>query len=93
MSVKVKVPLDLQKFTAGREIVEVTGKTVGDCLDGLQIQFPRIKQQLCDEQGRLLNFYYIFVNSDSPYPVELAKPVKDGDVLSIVPLVIPIGGG
>jgi len=90
MSVKVRFPLHLQKLTGGQEWVETTGHTVGECLDNLEIQFPGIKQRIYDEQGQLLSFYDIYVNSDSSYPEELAKPVKDEDELTIVPL---IGGG
>jgi hypothetical protein len=38
----------------------------------------------------LLNYVDIYVNQDSSYPEELAKPVKDGDRLSIA---LMIAGG
>ena len=88
MSVKVVIPIHLRQFTGGQERVESTGRTVGECLDNLEIQFPGIKQQLCDEQGQLFDFYDIRVNSDSSYPEELAKPVKDGAEITILPILM-----
>ncbi len=90
MGIKVRIHPFLQQFTGGQDVVESTGRTVGECLDNLEIQFPGIKQRLCDKQGHLYDYYEIYVNSESSYPEQLAKPVKDGDVLSIV---IMIGGG
>jgi len=90
MGVKVVLPPYLRRFTGGREWVEATGRTIAECLDNLEIQFPGIKQRLCDQRGRLFSFYDIYVNSHSSYSEELAKAVKDGDELTIVPL---IGGG
>jgi len=77
----------LRKFADGREVVQVVGRTIGECVDGLEAQFPGIKQRLCDDEGKLLSFYEIYVNSESSYPEELAKPVKDGDELTVVTLI------
>jgi molybdopterin synthase sulfur carrier subunit len=88
MSVKVKLPLFFWRDLAGgKEQVESVGHTVGECLENLESQFPGIKQRLCDEQERLLPYYEIFVNSKDAYPEELAKPVKDGDVITVVVLL------
>ena len=90
MSVKVVFLLYLQRFTGGRESAEVTGQTMGECLENLEIQFPGIRQQLCDDQGRLFSTLEIYIDSDNSYTQDPAKPVKDGDELIIVPV---IGGG
>ena len=90
MSIKLRIHPTLLQFTGGRELVETAGQNVGECLDNLETQFPGIKQRLCDEQGKLLNYFEIYINSESSYPEELARPVSDGDELTIVTLV---GGG
>lgn len=87
MGVKVIFPPYLRQFTGGRDWVESTGQNVGECLDNLEIQFPGIKQQLCDERGQLFSFYVIYVKSESLYTEELAKPVEDGEELTIVPVI------
>lgn len=90
MGVKIVFLPYLQQFTGGRRCVETTGQTIGECLNNLEIQFPGIRQQLCDEQDQLFSTLVIYINSDGSYTQDLAKPVKDGDELIIVPV---IGGG
>ena len=87
MGVKMRVPAPLRKFVGGQEWIELTGRSVGECLDNLEVQFPGIKQELCDEQGQLSAFYDIYVNSESTYPEGLTKPVKNGDELTVVPII------
>lgn len=93
---KVRVPEFLLDPTSPRsaasklKIIEVKGRTVADCIDQLEIQFPGIKQQLCDEQGQLQALYAILMNSESLNPRELTRPVEDGELLTILPL---LGGG
>jgi len=90
MGVKVRLHPLLRKLAGDQEWVESWGRTVGECIDNLETQFPGIKQRLCDKQGKLLNYFEIYINSESSYPEELTKPVSDGDELTIVTLV---GGG
>lgn len=66
------------------DVVEMSGNTVGDCLNQLVKQFPDMKKQLFTETGNLFENIIISVNGKSAYPEQLAKPVKDGDELNIV---------
>ena len=90
MSIKVNINPILYHYTNNQDIVEVSGDTVGHCLDALAKQFPDIEKALFDKKGKLLNYIDIYVNGESAYPEELAKSVKDGDELHIV---ITIAGG
>ena len=94
MSIKVKFPAllhpSLRSSGLSYKTVEVSGHTIGECVDQLEARFPGIKRGLCDEKGQLKLYYDIYVNSASSYPEELAKPVKDGDELVIV--IIAAGG-
>jgi len=83
MSVTINIHPSLYHFTNGQAIVEVSGNTVGQCLDDLVRQFPEIKKGLFGKDGKLLNYVDIYVNLESSYPEELAKPVDDGDELYI----------
>ena len=71
-------------------VVEVNGKTVGDCLNNLIGQFPGFQEVLFAKSGKLQNWIEIYVNMESAYPEELAKPVKDGDEIHIT---IMLAGG
>lgn len=90
MSVKVRIPVHLKKFTGYQEMIETAGQTIGECLENLEIRCPGIKRVIYDERGQLHPYFDICVNSQSSYPEELAKSVHDGDELTIVPLM---GGG
>ncbi len=91
MSIKVNLPSHLHSFTGGQSVAEVTGRTVGECLNDLVRQFPGIERAIFDKQGQLLNYVDVYVNRESSYPEELAKPVKDGDELHITLFVIAGG--
>jgi len=87
VSVKINLHPNLYSFTSSQAVVEVKGNTVGECLNQLVKQFPKLKSMLLDEKGRLLNYVEVYVNRESTYPEELAKPVRDGDELHITPII------
>lgn len=88
MAVTVRIHPFLRNLTGGQEIVEVQGKTVGECLDDLEAKFPGIKRQICDQEGKLVDPWEIYVNSTSSHPEGLAKPVQGGDELAIMALIL-----
>ena len=92
MSIKINIHPIFYHLTNDQTVVEVDGnaKTVGQCLDQLVARFPEIEKGLFEKKGKLLNYVDIYVNGESAYPEELAKPVKDGDELY---LVVIIAGG
>jgi len=90
MGVRINIHQTLRHLTNGQGMAEVNGTTVGECLNELVQQFPGMETRLFDKKGRLLNYVDIYVNLESSYPEELAKPVKDGDELSIT---LMIAGG
>ncbi len=88
MSVRVRIPTPLRKFTAGAEEVGVAGETIGHVVDDLERKFPGMKERLCDDQGRIRRFVNISVNGDDiRYLNSLETAVKDGDEVAIVPAI------
>ena len=87
MSIRVHIPWYLQELTDGAKVAEVNGNAVGECLAHLFEQSPNIKEALFNKNGNLVDYADIYINEESSYPEELAKPVKDGDELSIVFIV------
>lgn len=90
MSVKINIHPFLSQHTNDQDVVEVNGSTVGQCLEQLVALFPELRQWLFEKDSKLNRLVEIYVNMESSYPEELAKPVKDGDELHI--LVIISGG-
>lgn len=88
MSVRVRIPTPLRRFTAGAEEVGVSGSTITTVVDDLERKYPGIKERLCDEQGRVRRFVNIYVNGDDiRFLSSLETPVKDGDEVAIVPAI------
>lgn len=87
MSIKINVSSFLDQYTNGERVVQVNGSTVGQCLSHLVKRFPSTKSRLFDNNGKLQSYVHIYVNGESSYPEELAKPVKSGDELYVVFLV------
>jgi len=90
MSIKARLHPILQRLAGGQEVVEVIGRTTGECLENLESRFPDIKKMIRDKRGQLRPYCNILVNSESTYPKELTTPVKDGDEIEIE--IIAFGG-
>jgi len=83
VAVKVNLHLTLRQFTNGQEMVEVDGKTVGECLKNVVREFPAMESSIFAKNGKLANVVEIYLNLQSAYPNELARPVKDGDEIHV----------
>jgi len=88
MSVRIRIPTPLRRFTGGAEEVSVSGATVGSAVEELEKKHPGIKERLCDESGRVRRFVNVYVNGDDiRFLNSLDTPVKEGDEVSIVPAI------
>lgn len=88
MSVVVRIPTPLRKLTEGQDVVAGQGDTLMECIDGLDAQFPGLKERLCDEMGEIRRFVNIYVNGeDVRFHSGVQTPLKGGDEVSIVPAV------
>jgi molybdopterin synthase sulfur carrier subunit len=88
MSVLVRIPTPLRRFTNGADEVGTDGATIGAVVNDLEKRHPGIKERLCDDEGRVRRFVNIYVNGDDiRFLSNLETPVKDGDEVSIVPAI------
>jgi len=88
VSIQINISQFLQHLTNDVKVVNVNGKTVGDCLNDLVGQFPQLETLLFDKEGELLKLLNVYVNGESAYPEELAKSVNDGDKLDIMYTIV-----
>jgi len=88
VGVTINIPQFLQHLTSGITSVNANGRTIGECLNDLVKKYPQLKELLLNKDGKLLDYLDVYVNRESAYPEELAKPVKDGDELHIVNIVV-----
>jgi len=88
MSTKVRIPVPLRNLTGGREQVEVTGATVREVMENLTSTFPGMRERILSATDELNRFLTVFVNNqDIRLGEGLETKVRDGDELTILPLV------
>jgi molybdopterin synthase sulfur carrier subunit len=70
----------------GSKSVQTEGSTIAEVLDKINAQYPGFREQITMEDGSLHRFVNIYINDeDIRFLQSLATPVKEGDVLSILP--------
>jgi len=84
MSISIHFVSALQPSVGNREIIEVNGLTIGECLNKAINQFPSIKNKIFARNGRLLKQIGIYINGKNASPNELARATKDGDDVYIL---------
>lgn len=88
MSVTVRVPTPLRRYTGGQAQVAAEGFTVAEIINDLEACYVGLRERLLDEKGELRGFVNVFVNEeDIRFRNGLATAVKDGDEISIVPAI------
>lgn len=88
MTVQVRVPTPLRKYTGGADEVQAQGEDVRALVDNLERSFPGIKERICDESGKVRRFVNVYVNGDDiRFLQNLETSLKEGDKISIVPAI------
>ena len=85
---KVIIPTPLRQFTGKQDAVTVSGGTVGEALSALTSQFPDLRKQLFNDEGKVRSFVNIYLNDeDIRYLSKDSTPAKEGDTISLVPSI------
>ena len=85
---KVIIPTPLRQYAGKKEELELSGGTVGEVLSTLITEHGGLRRHLYSEDGELRSFVNIYVNDeDIRYLKAGDTPVKDGDVVSIIPAI------
>lgn len=88
MSVRVRVPTPLRKFTQGSDEINAQGNSVRSIVEDLEKNYPGIKDRICDENGKIRRFVNVYVNGDDiRFLQNLETSLKEGDHISIVPAI------
>ena len=88
MSVTVRIPTPLRKITNELDVVSGDSGTLLVCIEGLDGQFPGLKDRLVDEEGEIRRFVNIYINGeDVRFQDGVNSPLNAGDEVSIVPAV------
>jgi len=84
MSVKLNIDESVLDYRKGKVVVEVSGNTIGECLDYIVKRRSTLKKAIFDENGNMCLGNLIRVNGAFIYSNALAKSVKDGDEIEII---------
>ena len=90
MAVSILIPTPLRRYVDGARAVQVPGLTVGEAVVALLAERPDLARQLLDDQGQLRTFVNLYLGDQNVRtlgPALEAVPLKDGDVLTIVPAI------
>jgi sulfur-carrier protein len=88
VSVEVRIPTVLRKFTEQQSVAEVEPGTVAGVFHQLESRWPGLRGQLITEQGELHRFVNVYVNDeDVRYLERLDTKAAEGDVVSLLPSV------
>jgi len=86
----VQLPGPLLALSEGRGALdlEVEGATVQDALTALWAVYPRLRDRILDDQGRVRRHVNLFLDRESiRHTGGLASPLRDGATLSVIPAV------
>jgi sulfur-carrier protein adenylyltransferase/sulfurtransferase len=85
---KILIPTPLRQFTGKQDAVTVGGATIGEVLAGLTAQYPDLRKQIFNDEGKLRSFINVYVNDeDIRYLSKDATPTADTDTISLVPSI------
>lgn len=88
MTVSVRIPTPLRKYTDGQDQVSVEGATVGEALANLAEAHPELKSRIFDDSGTVRRFVNVFANDeDIRFQEQLDTELSEGDQVSIVPAI------
>jgi len=86
--IKVRIPTPLRRLTGGKGEVDLEGTSIAALINTLDVQFPGMKERLCDEEGAVRRFVNIYINEeDIRFHQGLETPVAEGDEVSIIPAI------
>jgi adenylyltransferase/sulfurtransferase len=85
---KVLIPTPLRQYVEKKDSVDAAGATVGAVLDTLTSQYPELRKNLFNDEGKLRSFVNVYLNDDDiRYLSREATAVADTDTISIVPSI------
>jgi MoaD family protein len=89
-AVKVRLFHELRSAAGGGEIT-MNARDVGELLEALGERYGKAPRNvLFDREGHLREYAFVYINNVLQKPVDMSVPLKDGDVILVIP---PVSGG
>lgn len=88
MSITVRIPPPLRRFTGGADKAELAARNLTELFEGLEQKFPGIRRALCQEDGAPHRFLNIYVNDeDIRFLGGAEHSFQDGDEVLLIPAI------
>ncbi len=88
MSITIRIPPPLRKFTSGAEMVESAAQNLKELFEGLESKFPGIRAALCAADGTPHRFLNVYVNEeDIRFLGGVQYAFRDGDEILLIPAI------
>ncbi|RJR34248.1 MAG: hypothetical protein C4576_26855 [Desulfobacteraceae bacterium] len=84
MSIRLHLPSRFYYLYEGRDVLDVPGKSVAECLDELVRIIPLMKKALSYASGSMDPHIKVLVNQERVGREGLARKVNDGDEIHFV---------
>lgn len=84
MCIKLYLPSRFYYLWEGKDVLDVMGKTVAECMDDLLRLMPLMKKALSYESGALDPHIKVLVNQEVVGAEGLARKMNDGDEIHFV---------
>ncbi len=88
MSITVRIPPPLRKFTSGAETFESAAQNLPELFEKLDTKFPGIRAALCAADGTPHRFLNVYVNEeDIRFLGGVQYAFHDGDEILLIPAI------
>lgn len=85
---QIIIPTPLRKLTDQQANFETSGTTVQKAIEELATQYPKLKNHLLDQDGKIRSFIRIFVEDEDILGLQNeATPLGENQTLSIIPAI------
>ena len=85
---KIIIPTPLRQYAGKQEAIELKAATIGELLTRLVTTHADLRRHLYTDDGKLRSFVNVYLNDeDIRYLQKENTPVKESDVVSIVPSI------
>lgn len=82
------IPTPLRKFTNQQSKISVEGNTIKEALDDLTLNYPDVKRNLIDENGKIRGFVNIFIEDEDIRSLkEEETTIEKNSTISIIPAI------
>src|ERR1039458_1645202 len=82
---KVLIPTPLRQFTGKQDSVTVAGSTVGEVLNALTAQFPDLRKQIFNAEGKGRTFVNVYLNAQDADTISLVPSIAGGSAVEAPP--------